>query len=64
MNTFERLGDIKLPNQQKFFRKLNDKDCEHALKILSNSEKKNYGWKWKFVFKDWSFVVSRRFCKI
>lgn len=40
MNTFERLGDIKLPNQQNFFRKLTDKDCEHALKILSNSEKK------------------------
>ena len=47
MNTFERLGDIKLPNQQNFFRKLNDKDCEHALKILSNSEKKKLWMKMK-----------------
>ena len=33
MNSFGRFGDIKLPNQQYFYRTLNNKDFEHALKI-------------------------------
>ena len=38
MNSFERFGDIKLPNQQDFYRTLNNKDFEHALKILNEFE--------------------------